>query len=554
VTDPDARDVRRLARDVFGHGELRPGQEEAVTALLDGRDVLLVSPTGSGKSFPYQVAGVLIEGSTLLVSPLVALQHDQVVHLPDDRRTRGVRISSAETTAQRREALAAVERGEVEFLAMAPEQLARAEVLERLRRRPPGLVAVDEAHCISTWGHDFRPDYLRLGELVDAFADGRERPRLIAMTATAASPVRDDIVARLHMRDPSVIVTGFRRDNVDLSVQRCLDADDQRERVVAAVLEQDGVGIVYCRTRRSAELYADRLAAEGVAACAYHAGLRAGERRDRHEAFLAGDVRVVAATSAFGMGIDKPDVRFVVHAEVPESPDTYYQEFGRAGRDGEDAEAVLFYRPEDLALGRFFSGGIPAERDVAAVVSAARALAASGEDAGPKAVAERAGMGPRKTGRILNLYEEVRRSADEDGSGLDGSGLDDSGLDDSGKVVAAVVQRAEAQQDLERSRVEMMRGYAETDRCRMEYLLGYFGEDDDRLCGRCDNCRAGTAVESTSAGSTYQVNDAVTHQKFGSGTVVDVDQETVTVLFDEVGYRVLKQEIVEERNLLEEDA
>jgi len=535
----DGEDVRRLAREVFGHDELRPGQQEAVTALLDGRDVLLVSPTGAGKSFAYQAAGVLLEGSTLLVSPLVALQKDQLDHLPDDRRTRGARISSAETPTQRRAALEALADGELEYLALAPEQLVRDEVWQRLLVHPPSLVAVDEAHCISAWGHEFRPDYLRLGDLVDELAGEGGRPRVVATTATAAAPVRADIVERLHLQRPAVVVTGFRRDNIALSVERCLDADDQRTRVVEAVLARDGAGIVYCRTRRSAETYAEMLRESGVGAATYHAGLRAGERRDTHDAFMAGDVRVVAATSAFGMGIDKADVRFVLHAEVPESPDTYYQEFGRAGRDGLDASAVLYYRPEDLALGRFFSGGVPRREDVAAVVGRAGRL---GSGADPRDVAESTGLGRRKSGRVLNLLADVLRAGNEPQD-----------------LVDAVIARAEAQQDLERSRVEMMRGYAETERCRMQFLLGYFGERDDRLCGRCDRCRAGTAAEAAmpqgsqgSGGSTYQPDERVEHPTFGVGTVVDADRDTVTVLFEEVGYRVLKQQVVEDRGLLEE--
>jgi ATP-dependent DNA helicase RecQ len=251
VTGDEVGRVRRLAREVFGHGELRPGQEEAVSAVLEGRDVLLVSPTGAGTSFAYQAAGVLLEGSTLLVSPLVALQKDQLDHHPDDRRTRGARISSAETPSRRRAALDALEAGELEYLALAPEQLVRDEVWRRLVAHPPSLVAVDEAHCISAWGHEFRPDYLRRGDLVDQLAGDGDRPRVVATTATAAAPVRADIAERLHLQRPAVIVTGFRRDNIDLSVERCLDADDQRARVVEGIQRAERADLPAGRARRA---------------------------------------------------------------------------------------------------------------------------------------------------------------------------------------------------------------------------------------------------------------------------------------------------------------
>jgi len=522
-------DALRVTREVFGHDDLFPGQREAITGLLDGNDVLFVAATGSGKSLAYQVPAVLIEGCTVLVSPLLALQQDQLEGLPEDRRTRGARLSSAESESQRREALERAVEGELEFLAVSPEQLANDEVRSRLAQLRPSLVAVDEAHCVSTWGHDFRPDYLRLGELLEDLGS----PRVIAMTATAAAPVREDIVERLHLEEPRVVVAGFGRDNIALRVERCMDADDQAGRLVQQVLGLEGVGIVYCRTRRSAESYAERLRAEGIKVVVYHAGLAARARSEAHEAFRLGEVQVVVATSAFGMGIDKADVRFVLHAEVPESPDTYYQEVGRAGRDGAPAVGVLFYRPEDLALGHFFTGGIPERGDVVAVLQELT------HDPGAtrRTVHERTGLGPRKVGRILNLREDVLGSPRPPR--------------DTEAMAEAVIARAEAQKKLEQSRVEMMRAYAETDRCRMQFLLAYFGEQMQDVCGHCDRCEAGTSEVNDGNGTPYDVGAQVVHDTFGHGSVVDVDGDTVTVLFEDVGYRTLDAGIVERKGLLD---
>jgi ATP-dependent DNA helicase RecQ len=496
-----------------------------MVSLVEGRDVLLVSPTGSGKSLVYQASALLIDGPTVVVSPLLALQRDQVSALEEaGKEAAAVRISSAESDNQRDEAWRALAEGEAEFVFLSPEQLAREDVRDRLRDLGPTLVAVDEAHCVSAWGHDFRPDYLRLGRLLDDIG----RPLVVAVTATAAEPVRADIVRRLRLRDPDVIVTGFERPNIALSVERFADAGQQRDAVLDRAEGTDGCGIVYCRTRRETDEIAEALTDRGVAAAAFHSGKPGRLRHQLHDDFHEGRVRVMVATSAFGMGIDKPDVRFVLHAQVPESPDTYYQEVGRAGRDGDPAEGVLFYRPEDLSLGRFFSGGVPDHKDVETVLGAS----AREPRLDRKQLADKTGLSPRRVGRILNLLDEVL--AEEPSSAVD-----------------AVVEQAESHRSLERSRVEMMRAYAETRRCRSDFLLGYFGEDVDHVCGRCDNCVSGVAQEEPAGDTAEFAGDRrVRHEEFGDGTVMDVEPDRVTVLFDDVGYRTLDLAAVRERDLL----
>jgi ATP-dependent DNA helicase RecQ len=517
--------IVETAQRVFGYKSLRPGQYEAVRALLDGHDVLLIQPTGAGKSLAYQLPAVLINGPTLVVSPLLALQEDQTTRLEEyGHRTVARRVSSAETKTEREEALADAAAGKVEFLFLAPEQLANEEVLAAVTAMRPSLIAIDEAHCVSSWGHDFRPDYLRLGELLD----GLRSARIIALTATAAPPVREDIIERLQLKSPVVVVGGAARENIYLAVFRCLDERDQQAKVIDTVANTAGPGIVYVATRRAAEGYAQELQTRGIGAAAYHAGLPKRSREEVQQNFMITESDVMIATSAFGMGIDKPDIRFVLHAQAPESPDEYYQQVGRAGRDGQSALGMLFYRPEDLGLARFFNSSIPKEDDIAAVLGALATRAhASRAD-----LARVTDLSTRKIGRILNLLSET-------------------GLEPDTSAVEQVIARAEAYRAMQKSRIEMMRAYAETMRCRRQFLLQYFGEVDPRPCGDCDNCHAGTASDEPELVSPFVVEQRVQHDSFGPGMVMSLDGEEITVLFDDVGYRTLFLPTVLERRLLE---
>ncbi|HEY4790546.1 MAG TPA: RecQ family ATP-dependent DNA helicase, partial [Actinomycetes bacterium] len=317
-------------------------------------------PTGSGKSAIYQLAALQIPGPTLVVSPLVALQRDQVEAIARRHLAGAGQANTAVPAGERRQAIEDFSQGDLEFLFLAPEQLANPDTLEHVLAAKPSLLVVDEAHCISTWGHDFRPEYARLGDMREALG----RPQALALTATAAPPVRREIVEGLGLRDPAVVVRGFDRPNIHLAVERFSEADAKDAALVERVAAGERrPGIVYAATRRRTEELAERLGGAGVAAVAYHAGLRAADRRAAQEAFMADGGTVIVATTAFGMGIDKPDVRFVLHADAPESLDAYHQELGRAGRDGQPAEAVLFYRPEDLGLRRFFAGGARIDLD-----------------------------------------------------------------------------------------------------------------------------------------------------------------------------------------------
>ncbi|MEZ5235715.1 MAG: RecQ family ATP-dependent DNA helicase [Acidimicrobiales bacterium] len=331
--------VRRAASELGI--ELRPAQRRAVAAAMAGRDVLAVMPTGAGKSAIYQVAGACREGCTVVVSPLLALQHDQVAAIGSSLGG-AVALNSLLSATARADALREIHDGRVEFVLLSPELLADAATLDALVAARPSLFAVDEAHCISTWGHSFRPDYLGLRDVLARLG----RPTVVALTASAAPPVRADIERLLALRDPLPVISGFERPELHLAVEHVATLADARaaavDRLSAAWHAGGERGLIYVSRRQETVELAERLAEVGVPAAAYHAGLARRAREAVLERFRTDPTVSVVATNAFGMGIDAPDIRLVAHVEAPESLDAYYQEVGRAGRDGEAAAAVCW--------------------------------------------------------------------------------------------------------------------------------------------------------------------------------------------------------------------
>lgn len=476
-------DISAAAKNLLGFKSLRPGQREAIQSVLEGHDTLLVQPTGSGKSAVYQIAGSLLRGATVIVSPLIALQKDQAEAIEASELEPTAVVNSTLSTSEQKETLERIEDGEVEFIFLAPEQLRKPETLERLEKAGISLFAIDEAHCISHWGHDFRPDYLELARVIEALG----HPTTLAMTATASKEVRKEIVERLGMHEPRVYVHGFDRPNISLRVDIFGEEGEKLEAVVKRVEFAEKPGIVYVATHKHAETVAQELKDRGVDAVFYHGGLKAKDRDEIQNRFMSGEVPVIVATNAFGMGVDKPDIRFVYHADVSDSVDAYYQEIGCAGRDGEPAEAVLFYCSRDISSQRYKTGaGKVNTTDLRAVTDA---LASHRRASSPQELSKDTGLSARKVVNIVHKLEEAGAAAK-----LNSGQIRLVQKKNPEEMIEAASEQQEFLKQLRRRRLDQMQQYAEGRRCRREFLLRYFGDDFTGPCGNCDRCEAMGAI------------------------------------------------------------
>ena len=359
MANPTIQDAREVLKSAFGYDNFRPGQEAAVSAVLAGCDTVVVLPTGGGKSLCYQVPALVLPGLTVVVSPLISLMKDQV----DALTAKGLPaafINSTLTSGQVSDRLARVDRGEIKLLYVAPERFDAGRTAERLKRAGVSLLAIDEAHCISQWGHDFRPSYLRVKKVHAALGS----PTTIALTATATPEVRRDIVRQLALKDPETIITGFDRPNLTYYVVPAKNDAEKEERLVEILRSRDGLAVIYASTRRAVDQLTKVLERAKIRSAGYHAGLDDARRHEVQEAFMTEKIRAIVATNAFGMGIDKPNVRLVIHYAMPGTLEAYYQEAGRAGRDGLHSDVFLLHAFPDRFTHEFFIQGSYPERSV----------------------------------------------------------------------------------------------------------------------------------------------------------------------------------------------
>jgi ATP-dependent DNA helicase RecQ len=474
--------LRRTLKRVFGLDEFRPGQAEIIRSVMAGRDTVAVMPTGAGKSLCYQLPALHLRGVTIVASPLVSLIKDQSDKL-DDLGIAASPVNSTLSAEQTRMAHAGIENETSEFVLTTPERLGNPQFIETFEGRTVDLFVVDEAHCISQWGHDFRPSYLTLQEAARALG----RPPILALTATAPPNVLDDIGRQLGLRDAHVVNMGTYRPNLRYEVAHVADGSEKIQRLVGLLREAEGAGIVYCSTVKHVETVTNELKAAGVEVDRYHGRLSARERTDTQTGFMAGALRAIVATNAFGMGIDKPDIRWIVHYNMPGSLDAYYQESGRAGRDGADARCVLFYHREDRRTQLFFMGGrYPRFNDIAAVHAALERLDAGKTPAHLREVQETArDVAKNKVRVVLTLMKDMGLVRERRGShfALQGAHVDEQTLE---KMAA----RYEERHAHDLKTLERMEVYAQTALCRWKVLIEYFGEEVPWVaCGHCDNCQ-----------------------------------------------------------------
>ncbi len=494
------QDIHQSAATFFGFEHLRPGQLEVISDVIGGKQVVAIMPTGAGKSLCYQLPAVMLGnhgGVCLVISPLIALMKDQV----DSLRAKGIpaaALTSAMTPDEQNDILEGIRAGVFTLLYVAPERFrssrftdALAGIGDRL-----ALLAVDEAHCISVWGHDFRPDYRRIGQLVTNL----QPPRLIALTATATPEVRQDIAAQLCMDEPRFHVRGFDRPNLQLAIEHAGGTADKCLRLVEKVRMRDtGVALVYAATRKNAERYGAALAEAGMRTRVYHAGLDDAQRVDAQEAFMADRLDAIVATNAFGMGVDKADIRLVIHADVPRSPEAYYQEVGRGGRDGRPTQCALLFNHGDIRVQEFLIDASYPKADVLrGLWKTLRQQPCSHLDlerlqsrlpGSPHAMTIRSAV------RILARHGFIADDGDSLSAVRPGEHEDFPPLDP---------QELEARAENERHKLRMMVEYVYYPRCRRQYLLDYFGDEDwqqrDQSCKGCDNC-LGT-------GQTQEISDS----------------------------------------------
>jgi ATP-dependent DNA helicase RecQ len=525
-------DLRAALREHFGYETFNPGQEEVISRVLAGEDTLAILATGAGKSLCYQLPALLLPGTTVVVSPLIALMKDQLDMLAERGVTSTVALNSTLSEDQEIAAIARIASGAMKIVFVTPEKLEDDAFVAILQQLSVPLFVVDEAHCISQWGHDFRPAYLNLGKVIGQLG----HPTVLALTATATPAVREDILAQLGIPAVKPIVKGFDRPNLRYEVRRA-ESEGRKLRMLRDLFEQgqlDGTGIIYTATIKNALEVQKHLQDElGLPVAVYHSKLQKHDRTAVHELFMQEAIRAVVATNAFGLGIDKSNIRFVVHYDLPGSVEAYTQEAGRAGRDGDPSKCVLIYRMSDTRVQNYFlTGKYP---DIEEVQKVFGTLEIFGTQEGGVSLTDL-----RKITQLPLTKLKVILALLKKGGFIENAMRGTYMLTEAAKEQREMVLNLanyETKKKYDQSKLAMMLQYAETTGCRRRFILNYFGEDyDAETCGACDNCLQGHRVLTSSG---YRIADVVYHAKFGQGTVERAEKDLVTVLFPNVGYKTL---------------